>query len=450
LRNGLSNVCKIIEESPELEASMNDRELMLIALEEAKLCKPEDHRPKPMVGAVLALNGEVMARAHRNEDGHGSHAEYLALMKLMAEGPIPEGLAVYTTLEPCVKRRSREKIPCARRLIDAKVARVLYGIIDPHKTVQSKGILQLRANQVPVESFPADIALEIEKLNADFIRTFTRGEASDGFVQQAKGRSLDEWYQTVNTIYFDQNLGRTAADIFSHLVETVGGMSLISTKKSKPAVDPQRYAIKSLAWWMALCGKLRVRSVEDMLWAKFPGVCPYCQACPHNDECKLSGDHPDWVRLRQLGVSSEKPLSLGAWQRMFGEIYPGTITTDASNIYVHIIEELGELAEAVRVFEYMPGLFLDEAPDVFAWIMQMHNSFDNGSSSPGARLEEIFCREYPDLCQVCASEVCECPSVLPSSVGRLASAIPPVTSPSGNVTEGPFLSVTEALEMFEF
>ena len=73
---------------------------------------------------------------------------------------------------------------------------------------------------------------------------------------------------SINSIYLDRNFNRDASSIFTHLVEIVGSLSLLATEKTKPAVDPERYIPKALAWWMALCGKVGVRSVEDMLWGK--------------------------------------------------------------------------------------------------------------------------------------------------------------------------------------
>jgi NTP pyrophosphatase (non-canonical NTP hydrolase) len=38
-------------------------------------------------------------------------------------------------------------------------------------------------------------------------------------------------------------------------------------------------------------------------------------------------------------------------------------------------EELGELAEAIRVLPVAPQYFVSEAPDVFAWLMGFANQF---------------------------------------------------------------------------
>src|SRR4051794_8441892 len=98
---------------------------MQAAIEEAAKSTAEDGRPRPRVGAVIVREGEILSRAYRNEDGNGSHAEYLAIRKL--QGGTAEGATVYTTLEPCVRRKGKNKIPCSIRLVDAKVRRVVYG-----------------------------------------------------------------------------------------------------------------------------------------------------------------------------------------------------------------------------------------------------------------------------------------------------------------------------------
>ncbi len=111
-------------------------------------------------------------------------------------------------------------------------------------------------------------------------------------------------------------------------------------------------------------------------------------------------------------------------------------------------KRLGELAEAVRVFDIAPGLFLNEAPDVFAWILQVQNSIEEGSAKPGDSLDRTFCSSYPDLCPYCAAEDCECPIILPSTVGRLGGAIPP-TRFEGDEDRDAFMPVDKLPEIFE-
>src|SRR3954469_22126305 len=99
------------------------------------------------------------------------------------------------------------------------------------------------------------------------------------------GRSLDQWYVKVNQIYLRRNFNRDSFALFGHLVEVMGGLSLLAAEKEKAEVDPHDFVAKALAWWMSLCGKVGVKSISQMLWLKFPNVCPYCLAKPHLQNC---------------------------------------------------------------------------------------------------------------------------------------------------------------------
>src|SRR4051794_4160002 len=86
-------------------------------------------RPGPLVGCVVVrLDGRVEA-GYRGELRAGDHAEFTVLeKKLRGEGLA--GATVFTTLEPCTER-GLTKIPCADRLVEAGIARVVIGYMDP-------------------------------------------------------------------------------------------------------------------------------------------------------------------------------------------------------------------------------------------------------------------------------------------------------------------------------
>jgi pyrimidine deaminase RibD-like protein len=153
----------------------NDRGFMKLAIEEAHRSVGEDGRAHPKVGAVVVKDGMVLASAHRGELGKGEHAEYTALEKKLSTGTVA-GATVYTTLEPCTTR-NHPKIPCARRLIERKVKRVVIGMLDPNPDISGKGVLLLREHNVEIDLFPPDLMAILEELNRDFTRAQSQAAA---------------------------------------------------------------------------------------------------------------------------------------------------------------------------------------------------------------------------------------------------------------------------------
>lgn len=275
--------------------------------------------------------------------------------------------------------------------------------------------------------------------------------------KQFHNQSLDDLYYMINKIYLDRNFHRDRFSTFAHLVEILGGLSLLASDKEKPGVDPRRYIPKAIAWWMALCGKLGIRSVGDMLWQKFPSVCTYCQLQPHNnDRCKAkksSSKGPDWKLLTQLGQTnhSKRPRTLAEWQDMFAEIYPVSSVETYPATIGRFAEELGELAEALRVAPVSPGYFLSEASDVFAWLMHLQNLIHSKQqldfSKRGQDLTEAFEEAYPGRCRDCSNPICTCPPILPGTLGRIAHEIP--INQGIFMQGGALLTGEEALKLFE-
>ena len=101
----------------------DDYRFAKLALDEARKSVSEaDDKPHPKVGAVVVKDGQVISVAHRGEV-LGNHAEFVALEKKLADSPVA-GATVYTTLEPCTTR-NHPKIPCAERLVERRVGRVV-------------------------------------------------------------------------------------------------------------------------------------------------------------------------------------------------------------------------------------------------------------------------------------------------------------------------------------
>jgi len=188
---------------------------------------------------------------------------------------------------------------------------------------------------------------------------------------------------------------------------------------------------------------------------KFPSVCPYCQEDRHDpdicSEKKAAHPGPLWSVLTEIGKSRTPPERLGDWQLMFSRMYPAQQTEEYGPSFGRLAEELGELAEAVRVFQAAPGYFLSEAADVFAWLMHIQNIIDSKTSRPsrdrGRFLETTFCRLYPDSCKDCGRITCACDPILESTIGRIAHEVPP---DRGAFTEtGRFMTPDKASKYFQ-
>ena len=102
--------------------------------------------PNPSVGCVLVKAGRVIGEGHTQPFG-GAHAEPTALANCRES---PAGATAYVTLEPCC-HTNKKTPPCVPRLIEAKIARVVIGCVDPNPDVNGKGIAMLQSAGIAVD-----------------------------------------------------------------------------------------------------------------------------------------------------------------------------------------------------------------------------------------------------------------------------------------------------------
>jgi diaminohydroxyphosphoribosylaminopyrimidine deaminase/5-amino-6-(5-phosphoribosylamino)uracil reductase len=121
--------------------------------------------PNPLVGAVLARDGEIVGEGHHAELG-GLHAERAALADAAERGADPAGATLYVTLEPCAHHGRQP--PCVDAILEAGIARVVYASEDPTEKASGRGPGVLRDGGVEVELSQGPEAAAARLLNQAF------------------------------------------------------------------------------------------------------------------------------------------------------------------------------------------------------------------------------------------------------------------------------------------
>lgn len=148
--------------------------------------------PNPLVGAVVLRDGVVVGEGWHAGPGL-PHAEVVALR---GAGEAARGATVVCTLEPC--SHFGRTPPCTNALLEAGVARVVVGCLDPLERTRGQGVRILGDAGVDVVMAPADEESACRELNAAFITHSVRGRphvllklatSLDGKIATASGES---------------------------------------------------------------------------------------------------------------------------------------------------------------------------------------------------------------------------------------------------------------------
>ncbi len=123
--------------------------------------------PNPLVGCVIAQGAEIIGEGWHRRFG-GPHAEIEALAIAAARAA---GGTLYVTLEPCCHQGKTP--PCTRAVIAAGIRRAVVALDDPFPAVAGRGLAELRAAGLQVES--GLLEAEARALNAPYLKLLGAG-----------------------------------------------------------------------------------------------------------------------------------------------------------------------------------------------------------------------------------------------------------------------------------
>ncbi|CUS14978.1 unnamed protein product [Tuber aestivum] len=98
------------------------------------------------VGAIITTpGGTILSTGYSREQPGNTHAEQVAIDKVLSSSSVPKEAAVYTTMEPCSKRLSGNK-SCVERILECSWIRKVYvGVAEPGDFVENSGKAVLEA-----------------------------------------------------------------------------------------------------------------------------------------------------------------------------------------------------------------------------------------------------------------------------------------------------------------
>ena len=122
---------------------MTDESYIQLALEIAKKGTGEVS-PNPLVGCLLVKNDRIIGAGYHQKYG-ANHAEINAFEN--AKEPV-EGSTMFINLEPC--SHYGKTPPCADKIIEKKIKRVVIGTLDMNPLVSGNGVKKLKAAGIDV------------------------------------------------------------------------------------------------------------------------------------------------------------------------------------------------------------------------------------------------------------------------------------------------------------
>ncbi|MDP2641097.1 MAG: hypothetical protein Q8P39_00955 [Candidatus Yanofskybacteria bacterium] len=191
----------------------------------------------------------------------------------------------------------------------------------------------------------------------------------------------------------------TPESLLLHIVKQMGRIAKALRREDQK--DLLRALPRFYIWVVSFCVMYRI-DLEEAVWNKYKGCCPYCGATEHCSCASNSTKPAQWYR----NESVMRPRTVAEWQEMFRRIYGETNhTLSLTEIGLHLAEEVGEVSEAFYLRERDGEAPLHyEIADTIAWLFALANRL-------GIDLGALSWEAYPGVCDTCRMRECACPLV---------------------------------------
>lgn len=237
----------------------------------------------------------------------------------------------------------------------------------------------------------------------------------------SKDQNLNDWVRLLHELYGStQNYSKDPYEIYTHLNEVCGvfGKHLLKTHDIKAAKE---FLPKMFAWAVALLKSVNHEddNLESIILRKFPTVCPYCGESPCT--CR-KGEKPSLDQNRLMDdyhrFTGGMRRTANDFQLMFQQIYGHTreginayekgFEEQLRQMFTRMIEELAEIAEAIRFYHISPTNFENELADFYAWWFAFVPCFPNETSGQMLLANDVLWKAYPGYCPYCNLAPCFC------------------------------------------
>jgi diaminohydroxyphosphoribosylaminopyrimidine deaminase/5-amino-6-(5-phosphoribosylamino)uracil reductase len=148
--------------------------------------------PNPLVGAVIVKNNQIIGEGYHQKYGE-AHAEINAIIS--ASQSVKDA-TLYSTLEPCC-HTDKQTPPCANRIINKGIKRIVVAGVDPNPKVIGKGLALLK--QAGIEVTKGILTEENQDLNKFYFKYVRRqlpyitlkiAQTIDGYISYQKNQQL--------------------------------------------------------------------------------------------------------------------------------------------------------------------------------------------------------------------------------------------------------------------